>query len=183
MSKLALKLRDQKRRRTVEKFKLRRAALLVRVGLDHEPWLARLSTTAPVLDASRGVRLLQAETPRLRVERKAHVHAFGNTHYWLDPENARPITAGILEALARLSPAGRTRFEANRAAFLARLDARLREWTAALRPFAGARLVVMHDSWAYFGRRYGMQVIGAIQPSDFSEPSPREVAALIDQVR
>src|SRR5207245_372849 len=40
-----------------------------------------------------------------------------------------------------------------------------------------------HDSWAYFGQRYGMNVIGAIQPSDFSEPSPREVAALIDQVR
>src|SRR2546430_4681340 len=36
-------------------------------------------------------------------------------------------------------------------------------------------------SWAYFGRRYGMQVIGAIQPSDFAEPSPRQVAALIDQ--
>src|SRR5439155_13881123 len=39
------------------------------------------------------------------------------------------------------------------------------------------------DSWAYFGRRYGMQVIGAIQPSDFGEPSPRQVAALIDQIR
>src|SRR5262249_43834392 len=45
------------------------------------------------------------------------------------------------------------------------------------------KLLTYHDSWAYFGRRYGVQIIGAIQPSDFAEPSPREVAALIDQVR
>ena len=40
-----------------------------------------------------------------------------------------------------------------------------------------------HDSYAYFARRYGMTVIGAVQPSDFSEPSPRDVAELIDQIR
>jgi len=50
-------------------------------------------------------------------------------------------------------------------------------------PPTNRKLLTYHDSWAYFGRRYGMDIIGAIQPSDFSEPSPREVAALIDQVR
>src|SRR5205085_11346271 len=45
------------------------------------------------------------------------------------------------------------------------------------------KLLTYHDSWAYFGRRYGMEVIGAIQPCDFAEPSPREVGALVDQVR
>jgi ABC-type Zn uptake system ZnuABC Zn-binding protein ZnuA len=44
-------------------------------------------------------------------------------------------------------------------------------------------LLTYHDSWAYFAEHYGMTVIGAIQPSDFSEPSPREVAGLIDQIR
>ena len=87
--------------------RLRRAELVVRIGLDHEPWLARVKTDAMVLDASRGVRLLQTETPRLRVERRAHVHAYGNTHYWLDPQNAHPITAAIVEALARLNAADR----------------------------------------------------------------------------
>src|SRR5207244_3409078 len=87
--------------------RLRDAALLVRIGLDHEPWLARLKVDCPVVDASQGVRLLQTETPRLRAERQAHSHAYGNTHYWLDPQNARPMTASILEALSRLSPADR----------------------------------------------------------------------------
>ncbi|MBI2468789.1 MAG: hypothetical protein HYV62_13410 [Candidatus Rokubacteria bacterium] len=58
------------------------------------------------------MELLQAETPRVRPERGGHVHGFGNTHYWLDPENARPITAAVLEGLARLASEDRTRFAA-----------------------------------------------------------------------
>ncbi|MES2562772.1 MAG: zinc ABC transporter substrate-binding protein, partial [Pseudomonadota bacterium] len=70
--------------------RVRDAVLLVRIGLDHEPWLAklRLPSNILVLDAARSARLIQTETPRLRVERRAHTHAYGNTHYWLDPGNA-----------------------------------------------------------------------------------------------
>jgi ABC-type Zn uptake system ZnuABC Zn-binding protein ZnuA len=50
-------------------------------------------------------------------------------------------------------------------------------------PESNRKLLTYHDSWAYFAKRYGMEVIGAIQPSDFADPSPREVAGLIDQVR
>ncbi len=120
---------------------LREAALLVRVGLDHEPWLARVAPSPSTtrgslpgsrhhLDASRGIALLQAETPRVRPRAGAHVHGLGNPHYWLDPENARPITAAILEALAAPRPRrARPAFEANRRRFLARLDAGLARWS------------------------------------------------------
>ena len=50
-------------------------------------------------------------------------------------------------------------------------------------PPANRVLLTYHDSFAYFADHYGMRVIGAIQPSDFSEPSAQEVAALIDQIR
>jgi ABC-type Zn uptake system ZnuABC Zn-binding protein ZnuA len=165
--------------------RLARAALLVRVGLDHEPWLARIPVQKlpAVLDASRGLRLLQTETPRLRLERRAHVHAFGNTHYWLDPHNARPITAAILEALIRLNPADRPRFEANRDWFLARLDAKIPQWTDALKPFHGARVVVVHDSWAYFAERFGLAVVAAAEPTPGVPPSPAELAALYARMR
>ena len=128
---------------------LRRAVLLVRIGLDHEPWLARALRTARAagsmpadLDCSKGIALLQTETSRVRSERGEHVHGFGNTHYWLDPENARPITAGILEALARLSPAERGYFTQRRAEFLARLDAGLARWQALMAQYRGTRVVV-----------------------------------------
>jgi ABC-type Zn uptake system ZnuABC Zn-binding protein ZnuA len=163
---------------------LRRAALVVKIGLDHEPWLARVpATAATVVDASKAVRLLQTETPRLRVERRAHVHAYGNTHYWLDPYNAEPITASILAALSELRPADKPIFEANRAAFLARLKAKLPEWEAALKPYRGTKIVVVHDSWAYFADRFGLQIVAAAEPHPGVPPSPAELAALFARMR
>jgi ABC-type Zn uptake system ZnuABC Zn-binding protein ZnuA len=162
----------------------RQAAMLVKVGLDHEPWLARLpAVSAPVVDASKTVPLLQTETPRLRTERKAHTHAYGNTHYWLDPKNARPITASILAGLASLSPADRATFEARREAFLSRLEERLAAWEATLAPWRGARIVVVHDSWSYFAERFGLKIVAAAEPNPGVPPSPRELAALLDRLR
>jgi ABC-type Zn uptake system ZnuABC Zn-binding protein ZnuA len=137
----------------------------------------------PVLDASKAVRLLQTETPRLRTERKAHVHAYGNTHYWLDPHNARPITASILDMLLWLRPADKAGFEANREAFLSRLNERIREWERTLQPYRRTRVVVVHDSWAYFAERFGLQIVAAAEPHPGIPPSPGELAALFKRMR
>ena len=50
-------------------------------------------------------------------------------------------------------------------------------------PEQNRKLLTYHDSWAYFAPRYGMVVIGAVQPSDFGQPTPREVANLISQIK
>ena len=50
-------------------------------------------------------------------------------------------------------------------------------------PEQNRKLLTYHDSWAYFAEQYGMEVIGAVQPSNFSQPSVKEVAVLIDQVK
>jgi len=163
--------------------RLRDAALLVRIGLDHEPWLARLKVDCPVVDASQGVRLLQTETPRLRAERQAHSHAYGNPHYWLDPQNARPMTASILEALSSLSPAERLRFEANRNAFLLKLDIRMKDWTERLAPLRSTKVVVIHDSWSYFAERFGLAIVAAAEPTPGVPPSPAELAKLFARMR
>ena len=172
---------------------LRGAALLVRVGMDHEPWLAALLRTlgnsrfAPggtsALDCSKGIDLLQAVVARVKPERGDHVHGFGNTHYWLDPENARPITAGILESLARLAPGDRAYFESRRAAFLKRLDAGLKRWTEAMGPYRGTKIVVVHESWPYFARRFGLQIVAAVEPVPGVPPSPAYLAALTRQMK
>ena len=173
--------------------KLRAAALLVRIGLDHEPWLAAALSTVNhprfvagspnYLDTSKGIRLLQAETPRLRADKGAHVHGLGNTHYWLDPENSRPITGAILEALARLAPTDRGFFETNRKKFLARLDERLKHWTRAMAPLKGARVVVFHESWPYFAERFGLTILAAVEATPGVPPSPSYLAALIQKMR
>jgi ABC-type Zn uptake system ZnuABC Zn-binding protein ZnuA len=173
--------------------RLREAALLVRIGLDHEPWLARPLQTAGNprllprgpgdLDVSAGVELLQAETVRAKPERGGHVHGLGNTHYWLDPENARVMTATLLGGLARVAPADHATFTANRARFLERLDAGLARWARAMAPLEGLRVVVAHDSWPYFARRFGLVVVAAIEPSPGLPPSPQSLGALTSRMR
>jgi ABC-type Zn uptake system ZnuABC Zn-binding protein ZnuA len=166
---------------------LRDAGLLVRVGLDHEPWLARALATLerrpPDVDCSQAVSLLGTETPRLRADRGAHVHAFGNPHYWLDPDNARPITRHILEALARLLPGERGVFDANRTQFLERLEAALPRWQASLRPHAGTRVLVVHDTWPYFAGRFGLRIVAAVEERPGVPPSPAHLARLVDRMR
>jgi ABC-type Zn uptake system ZnuABC Zn-binding protein ZnuA len=164
--------------------RLRGAALLVKIGLDHEPWLARLpASRVPVLDVSKSVRLLQTETPRLRVERRAHVHAYGNTHYWLDPDNARPMTAAIVGALSTLRLAEKALFETNRNAFLSRLSEKISEWETALKPYRGTKVVVVHDSWVYFAERFALHIVAAAEPHPGVPPSPAELAALFKRMR
>ena len=171
---------------------LKTAALLVRVGLDHEPWLRRALAAldgAPApggprdLDLSRSVTLLQTETPRLRADAAPHVHGFGNPHYWLDPENARPMTAAIAAALTRLDPSARPRFEAQRRRFLERLDAGLLRWRAARAAHRGARLVTMHDTWPYFAARFGLAIAATVEPAPGVPPSPAALGSLIERMR
>jgi ABC-type Zn uptake system ZnuABC Zn-binding protein ZnuA len=121
--------------------------------------------------------------PRLRADARPHLHAYGNPHYWLDPENARSITARIAEALTALRPADAAAFAANRARFLARLDAGLARWRAQLAPFAGARLVVAHDTWPYLARRFDLVIAGAIEEQPGVPPSPAHLARLIERMR
>jgi ABC-type Zn uptake system ZnuABC Zn-binding protein ZnuA len=164
--------------------RLRGAVLLVRIGLDHEPWLSKikLGENLAVVDASKNIRLLQTETPRLRVERKAHAHAYGNTHYWLDPHNAQPITAAILAALATLRPADKVRFEENRDRFLSRLNEKITQWEAMVKPYRGTKAVVIHDSWPYFAERFGLNIVAAAEPTPGVPPSPAELAALFKRM-
>jgi len=168
--------------------RIKHADLLIRVGLDHEPWLAPAlaavgdSRFAPgsanYLDAAHGIELLQAETPRFRTDKASHLHGFGNTHYWLDPENARPMTAAILEALARLDPADRAYFEANRNRFAGELDARMKRWLKAMEPYRGAKIVVAHESWPYFARRFGLDIVASVEPTPGVPPSASYLAEL-----
>jgi ABC-type Zn uptake system ZnuABC Zn-binding protein ZnuA len=171
--------------------RLREAVLLVRIGLDHEPWLPRLLQLAQNdrilprssghVDASRGIPLLETATPR--AGGGGHVHGFGNTHYWLDPGNAPLITEHILKALQQLSPEDAAAFEANRQRFLDRLKPASEQWLKAMEPYRGTRVVAYHDSWAYFAHRFGLTVAAFIEPKPGIPASPSYLASLIGRMK
>jgi ABC-type Zn uptake system ZnuABC Zn-binding protein ZnuA len=110
---------------------------------------------------------------------------FPNPHLWTNPLYAREYAEIVSDELANLDPEGASVYRDNFEAFserLDQLDAAVREATRTL-PEEDRKLLTYHDSFPYFAREYGWEVVGAIQPSDFAEPTPQEVVSLIEQIR
>jgi len=108
-----------------------------------------------------------------------------NPHLWTNPPYARRYAEIVKDTLSELDPENATFYEANHEEFaerLSALDRVVREVTLTV-PAEYRKLLTYHDSFPYFAREYGWTVIGAIQPSDFAEPTAQEVAGLIDQIR
>jgi len=108
-----------------------------------------------------------------------------NPHLWTDPRYTLAYARVVRDDLAGRHPADAAYFAANYrrfAAQIARLDRAMRASFATI-PRAARNLLTYHDAYAYFGRDYGWTIVGAIQPSDFEEPTATDVAGLIGQVR
>src|SRR5438132_4687877 len=130
--------------------KVRHADVLIRVGLGYDYWLDRLIGQIAdqrltrggeaYVDASAGVPLLEIRGQRV-VNEGGHAHGVANPHYWLDPENAITITAGIAETLARVAPEHRERIMANRERFLSNLRLRSQHGSELLAPYEGNRSI------------------------------------------
>lgn len=172
--------------------RMREARLVLRVGLDYDPWLDRLLKDtaksallrggAGYVDASRDIAVLETRAQAL-MPMPGHAHGAGNPHYWLDPANAAVITANVLEALARLDPAHARDYEAQRLRFLTMLEAKIVDWRRRLAPFAGRPVIAYHNSWPYFARRFRLNVVDFIEVKPGVPPSPRHLAGLLRAMR
>lgn len=108
-----------------------------------------------------------------------------NPHLWTDPDYAVTYAEIIRATLSDIDPDGAADYQANYDGFVLiveELDAAMQASFDSI-PEGNRVLLTYHDAYAYFAENYGFTVIGAIQPADFGEPSPQEVANLIDQVR
>lgn len=108
-----------------------------------------------------------------------------NPHLWPNPLHAAEYARIIHEKMVALDPANKATYDANYAELDSRLD-QLHEAmliATATVPEANRKLITYHDSWAYWAPVYGFTVVGAVQPSDFAEPSAQDIAGIIDQIR
>ncbi len=108
-----------------------------------------------------------------------------NPHLWPNPIYALRYAEIARDALVRKDPANADYYKSNYDKFKARIEAldKAIMATVASIPEQNRKLLTYHDSWAYFSPRYGMTVVGAIQPSDFAEPSAQDMASLIKQIK
>ncbi|MES1216318.1 MAG: metal ABC transporter substrate-binding protein [Bacteroidota bacterium] len=170
---------------------LSNADLFVTIGLDLEtgwsPQLLGSSRNSKIqkgspgyVDASEGVGLLQVPSSVNRGE--GDIHIYGNPHYWLDPLNGKVIARNIANGLERVDPADKAFFEANLNAFDAKIDAKLKEWSAKMAPYKGSKIIAYHNEWVYFETRFGLQIVDFMEPKPGIPPSPSQLVKVIKEV-
>src|SRR2546426_653263 len=173
--------------------KLQRADLLVVVGRELEigwlPPLIQQSRNARIqpgasgyLDASLQARIL--EMPQGQVTRAmGDVHPLGNPHYWLDPENGKRIAKEIADKLSEIRPADRAYFQERLADFATRLDAAEKRWLAQMAPYKGTKMVTYHRSFPNFAERFGLDIVGYVEPRPGIPPTPQHTLDLINEMK
>ena len=172
---------------------LRKADLLEVVGAELEiGWLPALLDqsrnqkirpgSAGYLDLSAGVEILDRPTGTVN-RSMGDVHPSGNPHYWLDPANAIRMATMISARLSQLQPADAPYFAARLQTFKQRINAANKRWTAALAPYRGVKIVTYHNSWPNFVRRYGLNVVGYVEPKPGVPPSPAHIFSLINLMK
>ncbi len=152
-------------------------------GLGFEGWLGRLiqasGTKAPTFVATVGIQPLE------RAARSGASQHERDPHAWQSVANAKVYITNIRDGLIAVDPPGKAVYEANAAAYLARLDALDGEVKAIVARIPPGRRKVMasHDAFGYFSAAYGIEILGAQGVSTEAEASARDVASLVAQIR
>lgn len=153
-------------------------------GLGFEGWINRLirasGSKAPTIVASTGVKSLGKAAGR-----DDHGHGRVDPHAWQSVGNVKVYATNIRDALITADPAGKAAYEANAAAYIAELDALDKEVRDAVAriPAERRRVITTHKAFGYFTDAYGVEMYAPQGVSTEAEPSAKDVAALIAQVR
>ena len=118
-------------------------------------------------------------------EGDGHDHGELDPHFWFDPLRVKQAVNSIAAQLSGVDPAGQTSYRDNAAAYNVELD-ELHAWIegeVAGLPVEQRLLVTSHDSFQYFAKRYGFEVVGAVMPVTTEvEPSARDLAELVETI-
>jgi zinc/manganese transport system substrate-binding protein len=157
------------------------ARLVIANGLGFEGWMSRLVTAsgskAPLVVATEGITVRKAEAAKGRGE--------ADPHAWQSVTNAKVYVSNIYNAMLSADPAGKITYEASTAAYLAKLDALDREVKAAIYaiPPERRRVISTHDAFGYFEQDYGIDFIAPQGVSTDSDPTARDIARIITQIK
>ena len=161
------------------------AALVFESGDQLDAWMTTVLSNA---GGSPRVVDLAANLPvRLPGESEGDEASRYDSHWWHDPRNAEVAVTAIREALVAADPPAAKTYRANASAYLKRLRALDAGIAACLEtvPAAQRKLVSDHDAFNYFAHRYGIEMVGAVIPSQTTQAqaSAGDIADLVRLVR
>ncbi len=173
--------------------KLQRADMLIVVGRELEiGWLPPLITQSRnakiqpgakgYLDASLTAQILDIPTGQI-TRAMGDVHPLGNPHYWLDPENGKRIAKEIADKLSEFRPNDRAYFQQQLATFTARLNEAEKRWLGLMAPYKGTKMVTYHRSFPNFAERFGLEIVGYVEPRPGIPPTPQHTLDLMNEMK
>ncbi len=173
--------------------KLQKANLLIVVGRELEigwlPPLVQQSRNGKIqpgaegyLDASSGAQILEIPTGQI-TRAMGDVHPLGNPHYWMDPENGKRIAKEMADAFDRLRPGDRAYFDQRLGDFTTRLDAAEKRWLGMMAPYKGTKVVTYHRSFPNFAERFGLEIVGYVEPRPGIPPTPQHTLDLMNEMK
>jgi zinc/manganese transport system substrate-binding protein len=173
--------------------KLSDADLLIINGVGIEEWLGELikksgNKNLVVVDTSKGIKLVESpeeiEIGHDHSHSHAHAHGDGaNPHIWLDPVIAKKQAANIVAALQKADPSNASAYAQNGKVYEAKLSALDSDYRSTLAPLPNKNLVTFHDAFPYLAARYKLNYVGAISEFPEKDPTPKQLAALVDKIR
>jgi zinc/manganese transport system substrate-binding protein len=152
---------------------VKKADLLIRLGLSQDTWIDSLIQVARnskvffgepgYLDCSRDIKKLEIPTGAID-GRRGDVHKFGNSHYWLSPENGKVIAKQIKNSLINLDPLNEAVYSKNYDDFSVLIDQKLSEWNVQMVAIQPYKIVTYHKVWPYFFESFGLLSSGELEP-------------------
>jgi zinc transport system substrate-binding protein len=161
------------------------AKVLALIGLGFEFWAEDIIESAAnpdliVVYTSEGIEVVYDEDEH---EHEGEEHEVGNPHVWLNPRNAMVQVRHLRDALIEADPAHKGGYEANAEAYLAELEALDEEIAAQVATWSSREFIAFHPSWVYFAQRYGLVEAAVVERTPGREPSPAELAEIIETAR
>ena len=157
------------------------AHVLALIGLGFEFWAEDVIESAAnpdliVVYTSEGIEVIHDE-------HEHEGHQIGNPHVWLDPRNAMVQVGHIRDALIEADPTHQAEYEASAEAYLARLETLDEEIASQVATWSHHEFIAFHPSWVYFVQRYGLVEAAVVERTPGREPSPAELAEIIETAR
>jgi len=157
------------------------ANILALVGLGFEFWAEDVMESAAnpdliVVYTSEGIEVIHDE-------HEQEGHEVGNPHIWLNPQNAMVQVRHLRDALVEADLTHQASYEANAEVYLARLEALDKEIAAQVATWSHREFIAFHPSWVYFAQRYELVEAAVVERAPGKEPSPAELAEIIEAAR
>lgn len=172
--------------------KLRAANLLIINGAQLEiGWLPPLLSQAGNASIQPGragflelaTRVALIQKPQSTSRALGDVHPQGNPHFLLNPDNMPRMADAVTQKLCQLDGADCQVFQQRNAGFKTRWAAASAGWAKRMARFKGSKVVEYHRLHDYFFSRYGIGVIGTLEPLPGIPPTPQHLSEILAQMK